>query len=311
MATTTRFPSRVPGWGPRPTRTPVPAAETGPRPSALTVDPVRVLIVDDDAGMRRALRSLVSSERGMRVVGEATTGEEALDAVRRLDPDLVLLDVVLPDLDGVEVARRFGPGLGPAVVFVTGNESHAAAAFGVNAVDYVVKPFTLARFRAALERFRRRAGNVVLEPVSEPSARSDTDTQHNAHDADQGRLGSGSAQPAVSESTFAQRLWIRSRGQVQVVDVGDIEWIESDLRYCWIHLTSGEKRKVREPISRVESRLDPARFVRVHRSVIVHLERVAEAISSTQAKAIVLKNGTRLPMSRSGRRRVFSPRAPR
>ena len=103
---------------------------------------------------------------------------------------------------------------------------------------------------------------------------------------------------------------MRSRGQVQVVDFDDIEWIESELRYCWLHLRNGESRRYRATISRLEDRLDPARFARVHRSVIVNLESVAEAISSATTKAVILKNGTRLPMSRSRRRRVFGSLTP-
>lgn len=116
---------------------------------------------------------------------------------------------------------------------------------------------------------------------------------------------SGPSPDSRSDSGYASRLWLRSRGQVQVVDVDDIEWIESDLRYSWVHLRSGESRKIREPIGRVESLLDPGRFARVHRSAIVNLDCVSEVISSAREKAIVLKNGTRLPMSRTGRQRLL------
>lgn len=108
-----------------------------------------------------------------------------------------------------------------------------------------------------------------------------------------------------TEEPFASRLWIRSRGHVQILEVDDIEWIQSELRYCRVHLRNGDVRRVREPIGSIERRLDPARFARVHRSVIVNLDRVAQAISSAREKAIVLKSGTRLPMSRSGRHRLL------
>jgi len=108
-----------------------------------------------------------------------------------------------------------------------------------------------------------------------------------------------------TEAPFSSRLWMRSRGRVQIIEVDEIEWIQSELRYCRVYLRSGEVRRVREPISRIERRLDPVRFARVHRSVIVNLERVAQAISSAREKAVVLKSGTRLPMSRSGRHRLL------
>jgi DNA-binding LytR/AlgR family response regulator len=108
-----------------------------------------------------------------------------------------------------------------------------------------------------------------------------------------------------TEAPFSSRLWMRSRGHVQIIEVDEIEWIQSDLRYCRVYLRSGEVRRVREPIGSIERRLDPERFARVHRSVIVNLERVAQAISSAREKAVVLKSGTRLPMSRSGRHRLL------
>lgn len=117
---------------------------------------------------------------------------------------------------------------------------------------------------------------------------------------------------APLDSGHGTRLWIRARGQVQVVDIDDIDWIESDLRYCWLHLRGGERRRIRESIGHLEKRLDPRRFARVHRSAIVPVDRISEVISSAREHAIVLKNGTRIPMSRSGRRRLLgSTSAPR
>ena len=124
------------------------------------------------------------------------------------------------------------------------------------------------------------------------------------------RLLKRSDRPHEAEP-FGARLWIRSRGHVQILEVDDIEWIQSELRYCRVHLRNGDVRRVREPISRIEQRLDPERFARVHRSVIVNLERVAQAISSAREKTIVLKSGTRLPMSRSGRHRLLRSSAAR
>jgi two-component system LytT family response regulator len=251
------------------------------------------LIADSDSVTRRALRLLVSAEGGTQVVGEASTGPEALELAGRAQPDLALLDAELPGVGGIEVARRFSPERAPAVMFLAGNDRHAADAFGVDALDYVVKPLTSQRFRAVMERLHARIGTRPPHPE-----RSSQSASASASDG---------SERSRERAAFGPRMWVHSRGQVQVVDVDQIEWIESDLRYSWIHLRNGERRRLREPISSIEQRLDPARFARVHRSVIVNLDSVAEAISSAKTKAIILKNGTRLPMSRSRKHNIFSP----
>ena len=246
--------------------------------------PTRVLIVEDDAAMRSAFRSLIESEPDMQVVGEASSGAEAIDAVRRLAPDLVLLDVVLPDGNGIELVRRFGVDRFPAVIFVSGHQEFAAEAFQVNAFDYLVKPFTDQRFRATLERVRRHLRRDNLQDLSE-------------------RLTTLLAEVQTTK-TYPQRLWIRSRGQVLVVNVDEIDWVEADAKYSCVHTREGLHR-LREPISRIEARLDPTRFSRVHRSAIVNLDRVVEVVSSAGTQSVMLKDGTRIPMSRSHKLRVF------
>lgn len=267
-----------------------------PRAAVSGLGAVRVLIADPDSEMRLALWALVSAENGLQIVGEARTGPETLELARRVHPDLCVLNAELPELDGIEVARRLppesAPAPAPAFIFVAASDRHAAAAFGVEALDYIVKPLTPRRFRAAIERLRHRSGHPA--PALPPR-----------------RFGLSEAGPRADarESGFGPRMWMHARGQVQVVDVNEIEWIESDLRYSWIHLRSGESRRLREPISRIEARLDPARFARVHRSVIVNLDSVVEAVSSAKTKAVILKSGARLPMSRSRKHNIFFPTA--
>ena len=264
------------------------SASVAPRAAVSAAGAVRVLIVDPDPGALRFLRASMSAEPGVQIVGEAFTGSEALELARHTDPDLVVLNADLPDVNGIEVARRFARGIHPAVMFVAENDRHAADAFAVDALDYIVKPITPRRLRAAIERMRQRRG---LSPRVVPAI---------------GPASSG-AEPRATARTggFGSRMWMHSRGQVHVVDVDDIEWIGSDLRYSWVHLRNGESRRVREPISRIERRLDPARFARVHRSVIVNLASVAEAVSSAKTKAVILKSGRRLPMSRSRKSNIF------
>ena len=231
-------------------------------------NPTRVLIVEDDSGMRSAFRSLIESEPDMEVVGELASGTEAIEAVRRLAPDLVLLDVELPGLNGIELMRRIGPDRVPAVIFVTGHEEYAAEAFQVNAFDYIVKPFTDQRFRATLDRVRRYLRRDNIQDLSE-------------------RLSALLAE-VRSKGHYPQRLWV-----------------EADAKYSCVHLRGGETHRLREPISRVEARLDPSRFARVHRSAIVNLDRVVEVLSGAGSQTVVMKDGTRVPMSRSQKLRVF------
>jgi two-component system, LytTR family, response regulator len=243
----------------------------------------RVLIVEDDPDLRRAYRSLFDSEPDMEVVGEAGSGIDTLDAVRRLGPDLVFLDIELPDVNGIELVRRAGESF-PAVIFVTGHPQYAAEAFQVHAFDYIVKPFTDQRFRATLDRVRRHLRRDGLQDISD-------------------RISTLLSRVETSK-TYPQRLWIRSRGQVIVLNVDEIDWIEADAKYSIVHQGKTTHR-LREPISRIESRLDPGRFSRVHRSAIVNLDRVVEVVSAGGNQYMVLADGSKVPMSRSQRLRVF------
>src|ERR1017187_1201768 len=157
----------------------------------------RVLLVEDDPAMLLAFRSLIESESDMEVVGEASSGTEAITAVQNLAPDLVLLDVELPDKNGIEVVREGGIDRFPTVIFVTGHEEYALEAFQVNALDSLVKPFTDQRFRATLDRVRRHLKRDRFQEISERLATLLADVQ--------------------AAKNYPQRLWIRSRGQVVVL----------------------------------------------------------------------------------------------
>ena len=241
------------------------------------LSPIRVLIVENDHGMRAAFRSLIESEPDMEIVGEAGSGTEAIDSVRRLTPDLVLLDIELPGMNGIEVVRKYGVERFPATIFIAGHERYAAEAFDVNAVGYIIKPLSDQRFQATLDRVRRHLHQDHFQDLSQRLEAFLAGVRDPRH--------------------FPQRLWIRSRGQVRILDVDEINWVEADAKCSCLH-TSDATHRLRESISRIEARLDPARFARVHRSAIVNLDRVAEVLFSTGSPSVVLKDGTRIPMSR-------------
>ncbi len=250
---------------------------------------VRVLIVDDEPEARAGIAALCAEDPELVVVGECADGRDAVEAIRRLAPDLVLLDVRMPELDGFEVVREVGPERMPVVVFVTAYDQHAIRAFEANAVDYLLKPFDDARFRAAIARARRSLRGARAEQLRERVlALLD------------GRGVPASAEPASPPAApHLARIVVKSAGRVFFVRVEEIDWIEAADYYARLHV-GGRSHLVRETMSALEQRLDPARFFRVHRSAIVNLDRVREVQRAFGGEHVVLvRDGARLPLSRS------------
>lgn len=246
---------------------------------------MRIVIVDDEDSARARLRAMLESETDVEVVAECASGREAIEAISRLAPDLVFLDVQLPDMDGVGVVRSAGAERFPLVVFVTGFDRYAVEAFDVHAFDYLLEPFTEARFRTTLERARGALRRRELDRLNDGLADL----------LDRIRSGHG----------YLQRLVVRLNGRVKFLDIDEIDWIEADAKLVRLH-AGGSVYPLRESIGKLEEKLDPSRFLRVHRSAIVNASRVAEIeTSSTGAHWVVLKDGVRLPLSRANRLKVF------
>ncbi len=225
---------------------------------------MRVLVVEDEPLARAGISRLVAQMPGFEVAGSAGDGEAAVVAIETLHPDLVLLDVQLPGCDGFEVIRRVGPRRMPAVVFVTAYDEFALEAFEVHAIDYVLKPFEDRRLRAALLHARQRDPEALRRLVEK------------------------------------DRIEVRTGSRVLLVSVADIDWIEGASYYSMLH-AGKEVHLVRETLQSLADRLSPARFVRVHRSAIVHLDRVRELRAG---KVLVLRDGTEVPVSRARRAEV-------
>lgn len=250
-------------------------------PHASTV--LTAVIVDDEPLARERIRQLLGEEASrFRVASECRNGEEAVRAIRELSPDLVFLDVQMPDLDGFGVIARVGPERMPPTIFVTAFDEYALNAFDANAVDYLLKPFDRQRFRTALGRAVERidhSGGVdprVLHLLAEPS----------------------DARPR-----YAERLIIRGGGGgAAFVRVEEIDWIESARNYVKVH-ARGETHRMRETLGHIEESLDPDRFVRIHRSTLVNLDRVRRIVPGygTEWHA-ELETGVRLVISRAYRR---------
>ncbi len=260
---------------------------------------IRVLIVDDESLAREGVRTLVESEPDMRVIDACGDGRKALEVLGKEDIDVLLLDVQMPGMDGFEVVRSIAEERLPVVVFLTAFDQHALRAFEAHALDYVVKPFADARLRKALARARvqvhqRRLGHATAELASlVASINSPTASNGTARPAHE---------PEQTSNRFLARIPVRSVGRVAYVRVPDIVWIGAADYYSELHTADGKVHLVRETMQSLEGRLDPARFIRVHRSAIVALEHVAEIrIDSADRQFVVLRDGARLPLGRSRR----------
>jgi two-component system LytT family response regulator len=239
---------------------------------------IRVLVADDEPLARRGVRQLLAPHADMNVVGESRNGPETLRALDALRPDLLFLDVQMPEMDGFAVLRARGAHRMPVVVFVTAHDQFAVQAFEAHALDYLVKPLHVDRFEAALCRVRER---LRLAEAADLAKRLTA------------LLASERAQ---REKKGIERLVVSEATGDLVIPVADIDWIEADDYYARLH-AGAKSYLLREPLSSLEMRLDPARFARVHRAAIVQLDRVREL----RGDEIVLRDGPHIPVSRRRR----------
>lgn len=247
-------------------------------------DNIRALIVDDEPLARKGVRRHLLSEVDIQVIGECSNGLEAAATIRKEKPDLVFLDVQMPELDGFGVIAEIGMLEMPAVIFVTAYDAHAIRAFEVQALDYVLKPFEANRFRLAVSRAR-------------------AEVQKNLNGEINSRL-INLLEELRSPKEYSQRLAIKSNGRVNFVNVAELDWIEAANNYVRVH-SGHESYLIRETMSSLEAKLDPRRFARVHRSVIVNMGRVKQLKAMFKGEyEIVMQDGRRLPFGRAYRSRA-------
>lgn len=248
------------------------AAEKVPETNIL-----RAVIVDDEELARGFLREMLRPHPEIEIVAECPNGFEAVKAVAETSPDLLFLDVQMPKLDGFEVLELIEPG--PVVIFVTAWDQYATRAFDAHAVDYLLKPFRTERFERALERAKLRLGErrVPLEAAA-------------------------AARPPQERP---QRIAVKDGPRVHVIPLDKLDYAEAQDDYIALH-SQGKSYLKQQPIAGLEAMLDPARFVRIHRSYIVNLERVARIEPFTKdSRVAILTDGARLPVSRSGYARLL------
>lgn len=238
---------------------------------------MNVLIVDDEPLAREGMRLLLGDE-GIRDVQEARNGAEAVAKIRSRRPDLVLLDVQMPETDGFAVLRELGAEAMPPVIFVTAHDEYAIQAFEVNAVDYLLKPVARDRFQQALARVRERPA-----------------PQDEADNANVQAL----LQQLTAKPRFLQRVALRSAGRISFVNVEDIQYVQAAENYVQLHLKAA-RHLLHVPIATLENSLDPEMFLRIHRSMIVNVRQVKELETGAHGEYIVvLQGGAKLQSSRS------------
>jgi two-component system LytT family response regulator len=230
---------------------------------------VRVLVVDDEALARRNVTVLLRADPDIESIAECASGSEAVEAIRTSRPDLVFLDVQMPECGGFDVLELLGAELPPVIIFVTAHDEYALRAFEAGALDYLLKPFDDARFRRALQRAKDKL----------------------AHYAPQQRQR-------------AQRLVVKEPGQLLFLNVSDIDWIEAASYYACLHV-GGNTHIIRRTLAELERDLGEEKFIRIHRSLIVNVDRISGLeLQSGGEYEVVLKSRARLRLSRRYRKRL-------
>ena len=242
---------------------------------------IKTLIVDDEPLARERMRKLLQPEADIELVGECTNGRDAVTVIRRELPELVFLDVQMPELDGFGVLAEISGRAMPVVVFVTAHDKFALKAFEVHAVDYLLKPFDKERFQSALKKARAHLKQSESSGLHERLSALLADLKAGARHAD--------------------RLAVRVSGRVLFVRAAEIDWVEAADNYVSLHVGS-ESHLLRETMTALEGRLDPKQFLRISRSTMVNVERIKELQPMFHGDyVVILRDGTKLNLSRGYR----------
>ena len=241
--------------------------------------PLTTLLVDDEPLAREGLRMLLSADPDVTGIHEAKDGREAVSSIRENRPDLVFLDVQMPEMDGFAVVKEVGPDRMPALVFVTAHDNYAIQAFEINALDYLLKPVTAQRFSETLQRAKAR-----LNPKPPPD--------------DASRQILSLLETMAAPRRYVKRLAVRSAGKTVFVEVEEIDWIEAAENYVQLH-TGRASHLVHVAMNTLEKSLDPETFLRIHRSVMVNVTRVKELQPAQHGEYVItLTDGVRLQSGR-------------
>lgn len=245
---------------------------------------IRTLIVDDEALARERIRNMLATDPLVSIVGECAKGQDAVEAIQLNSPDLVFLDVEMPGMDGFAVLEALPPGGIPTIIFVTAYDQYAVRAFEVYALDYLLKPFDQERFDKALERAKSQISNHRSDTLNE-------------------RILSA-LEEIKTRPVHLERLVIKMNGHVFFIKAEEIDWLEAEGNYVRLH-AGKESYLLRDTITALESQLDPKRFIRVHRSAIVNIDRITELQPWFHGEyRIILGEGVQLTLSRTYREKL-------
>jgi two-component system LytT family response regulator len=245
---------------------------------------IRTLIVDDEPLARRRIRRMLVHDPEVEILDDCANGREAIDAISAHTPNLVFLDVQMPEIDGFDVLESIPPAAMPFVIFVTAYDQYALRAFEVSAVDYLVKPFDRRRFEKALQRAKARLATERGSDLNQQTI--------------------ALLEELKARSSHIERLVIKAGGRAFFLKTEEIDWIEAEGKYVRLHVGK-ESYLLREAIGSMEGQLDPKKFPRIHRSTIVNIERVRELQPWFHNEyRVILKDGTELMLSRSCRKRL-------
>jgi two-component system LytT family response regulator len=240
-----------------------------------------VLVIDDEAPARSRICDLLRRETNIAAIHEATDGPLAIEAIHSFKPDLVFLDVQMPELDGLGVIDTIGAANMPLTVFVTAFDQHAIAAFEANALDYLLKPFSDERFEAAMARARERFGDKGMRDFGERVMRM--------------------MSPSPASTGILDLLVVKSAGATRFLSTSAIEWIEAAGVYVTLH-TAGKQILHRAALTDLETRLDPHVFIRIHRSAIINIEMISHLEPASHGEfEVLMKSGARVKLSRTYR----------
>ncbi len=258
---------------------------------------ITTLIIDDEPHAREGIKIRLAEFQEIEIIGECSSGKEATDAINNLKPDLLFLDIQMPEMNGFEVLQQLDIENFPVVVFVTAFDKYALQAFEFHALDYLLKPVSEERFKETME--------VIIELFKQKNLAEYGKKLRNFVDeyvsGKENILETSQVSHAEKMNQYVNRLMVKSKENISLVPVVEIEWIESAGDYIYIH-TNGKKHLFRETLTSLEHKLDPSKFVRIHRSTIVNLEKIKSLKQNEHGDyEVFLMNGTKLKLSRSFR----------
>jgi two-component system, LytTR family, response regulator len=246
---------------------------------------IRTLIVDDEPLARDRVKRFLRDENDIMILGECGNGKEAIAAIKEQKPDLVFLDIQMPEKNGFEVVKALDLQPMPSIIFVTAYDQYAIQAFDVHALDYLLKPFNRERLHRAVVHARERIEHRNLGDIDERLTSLIADIR--------------------GEKKYLERLVVKSVGRVFFLKTDEIDWIEAAGNYVKLH-TGKESHMIRETMNGIEAKLNPEKFLRIHRSTVVHIDRIKELHPMFSGDySVILRNGTELALSRNYRERFL------